>query len=67
MDAALSLASATQSMEGLQSRVDPAVQAGGVRTLVDARRMVAAGGTGAGVNIALQAKGQPAASLPAGY
>jgi deoxyribose-phosphate aldolase len=44
--------------------------AGGIRTLDDARRMVAAGatrlGTSAGVNIARQAQGQPAMSSPAG-
>jgi hypothetical protein len=62
MDAALSLASATQSMDGLPSRMDPAVH-----TLGDARCTVSPGGTRAGVNIALQAKGQPAASSPAGY
>jgi deoxyribose-phosphate aldolase len=45
--------------------------AGGIRTWDDARRMVAAGatrlGTSAGVNIARQAQGQPAAAVPAGY
>jgi deoxyribose-phosphate aldolase len=45
--------------------------AGGIRTLEDARKMVAAGatrlGTSAGVNIARQAQGQSAASAPAGY
>lgn len=45
--------------------------AGGVRSLDDARRMVAAGaarlGTSAGVNIARQAQGQPATASPAGY
>jgi len=44
--------------------------AGGIRALEDARKMVAAGatrlGTSAGVNIARQAQGQPAASSPAG-
>jgi deoxyribose-phosphate aldolase len=45
--------------------------AGGIRSLDDARRMVAAGatrlGTSAGVNIARQAQGQSATSSPAGY
>jgi deoxyribose-phosphate aldolase len=45
--------------------------AGGIRTLDDARKMVAAGatrlGTSAGVNIARQAQGQSAPSSPAGY
>jgi deoxyribose-phosphate aldolase len=45
--------------------------AGGIRTLDDARRMVAAGatrlGTSAGVNIARQAQGQSATGSPAGY
>jgi deoxyribose-phosphate aldolase len=45
--------------------------AGGIRTLDDARRMVAAGatrlGTCAGVNIARQASGKAAATSPAGY
>lgn len=45
--------------------------AGGIRTLDDARRMVAAGasrlGTSAGVKIAQEAKGTPGTSTPAGY